>query len=619
MATAWLRTPDTLPHLSGNALWLFRLLWATVLLLALVAPVAGLYLGQEEQDRQFTPFRELGLRSTGESRNVLGQPFGDEAKRQGVVRGAELLIVGETPVPPQASREQIAQLLNLVPGPQVRLVTRTPRGETRTHRLTRNQNLWRDNYRGSGISRTQRQWIFYVLSLLTASMAIAAGVLLALRRPQDLVAGLFSLGLLSQAASANAAISMWSSLELLNVGASLYFGSFALFSLGILVFPSGRFEPRWTKFVLGPLFMWTIFRWADLTNAFLSNLIKNSVSLVFFVVCLAALLVRYRKLGVGTERQQIRWALLGFTGTLLAAITLVLLRATLVKSDSEHVLIWTSLADVSLNALITLFLASGLLISLLRYRLYDAEAVISRSAGYAVLTVMLAGVFAASAKGLEWTFERSFGGDGGALPGAIGAGLAVVLITPLHSRIHRWAERRFQRALLHLRRDLPPCVNDLRETATLQELATVTLSRVSAGVRATRGAIIVGGLRVAAVEGVPTRRVSDWLSETALDDTSSILDCVRDDPLFPMRIPLRVEHDTLREPIGWMLLGPRPDGSLYGKDERDALASIADPVARAVQIAALREAHAKQLDRRLSAIERALSALTGHSQRVQPG
>jgi hypothetical protein len=55
-----------------------------------------------------------------------------------------------------------------------------------------------------------------------------------------------------------------------------------------------------------------------------------------------------------------------------------------------------------------------------------------------------------------------------------------------------------------------------------------------------------------------------------------------------MRVPLRVRH-LGGAPIGWILLGPRPDGSFYGKDEQEALAEIADPVARAVQIVLLRE------------------------------
>jgi hypothetical protein len=224
----------------------------------------------------------------------------------------------------------------------------------------------------------------------------------------------------------------------------------------------------------------------------------------------------------------------------------------------------------------------GLLVSLLRYRLYDADTMVSRSAGYAVLTLLLAGTFGASAKMIEWFFETSFGRDAGALPGAIGAGLAVVLITPMHNRIHRWAERRFQKALLHLRRDLPDCVGDLRETAGLPELLDEVLARVEAGTRAVRSAVVIEGERVAE------------RGDGGAD--------------FPVSIPLRVEYQ--RAEIGSLLVGPRPDGSAPGKDEREALAEVADPIARAVRIVRLREGTQRRHEIEMAELRAALQRLT---------
>ena len=57
-------------------------------------------------------------------------------------------------------------------------------------------------------------------------------------------------------------------------------------------------------------------------------------------------------------------------------------------------------AGVSL-ALAVLVLQFGLLIALIRYRLYDAEFVISKSANVALITVGVAAVFAGTADGLE--------------------------------------------------------------------------------------------------------------------------------------------------------------------------------------------------------------------------
>jgi hypothetical protein len=153
---------------------------------------------------------------------------------------------------------------------------------------------------------------------------------------------------------------------------------------------------------------------------------------------------------------------------------------------------------------------------------------------------------------------------------------------PMHNRVHRWAERRFQKALLHLRRDLPDCVDDLRETAGMKELLHEVLARVLAGTRAVRAAVVVNGETVA-----------------------SRGDGGED---FPVRVPLRVEYQRME--IGALLVGPRPDGSTPGKDEREALAEIADPIARAVRIVRLREETQRRLENEMVELRAALQHLS---------
>ncbi len=54
-----------------------------------------------------------------------------------------------------------------------------------------------------------------------------------------------------------------------------------------------------------------------------------------------------------------------------------------------------------------------------------------------------------------------------------------------------WTERVFQKGLTALRRDLPLCVGDLRETATVEQLLAAVLDRVGPAVRATCGAAVL--------------------------------------------------------------------------------------------------------------------------------
>src|SRR5438045_6073213 len=94
-----------------------------------------------------------------------------------------------------------------------------------------------------------------------------------------------------------------------------------------------------------------------------------------------------------------------------------------------------------------------------------------------------------------------------------------------------------------------------------------------------------------------------------------VLGCDRRDTNFPLRVRVCIETGDDPETIGWLVLGPRPDGSLFGKDEREAIESIAGPVARAIHIAQLRERREAQAERRLTTLERLIekvaTALSG--------
>jgi len=83
----------------------------------------------------------------------------------------------------------------------------------------------------------------------------------------------------------------------------------------------------------------------------------------------------------------------------------------------------------------------------------------------------------------------------------------------------------------------------------------------------------------------------DWQANAPDHNT---LDCDRNDQIFPLRVRLTIATNDQPESIGWLLLGPRPDGSFFGKDERDALASVAGPIARAIRVAELRGSEAER-------------------------
>ena len=100
-----------------------------------------------------------------------------------------------------------------------------------------------------------------------------------------------------------------------------------------------------------------------------------------------------------------------------------------------------------------------------------------------------------------------------------------------------------------------------------------------AGIHATYAALLVDNAVVAS-SGVPPETITDWLRNNDPAERERARD------LFPTRVPLAAESTG---PIGWLLFGPRPDGTPVGKDERETLIEIADPIARAMGIAQARE------------------------------
>jgi len=610
MATGRARAAPLPPRLRAAGFAAFKALWFALLALAVVAPAAGVYYREQMIARIFNPLALVGIGyEIQNGARIRIRPRSAEARAAGIEDGERPLAIDGVPVSEAAS--DLSELARRLSGPEgsvLTLTTRSPDGRLATHRLTRSEANIRSAYAGTGIDRRTYRTMLLILGIFPNYLLIAAAVLLFRRRTRDPVAALLSLSFLMVAANMFHAEFVYQRLDLNALAGIWAVGGWCGFMLVLLIFPDGRFVPRWTRWAALLLIPFAVQSYLFL----FSWQVDGLLSAAFLAVGVACLAFRYRRLSPGAERQQIRWAMFGFVaGTALLAVGIIF--QIIAALDTNPIAeVWGAIGSQFLFAAGLCCLGGGLLVSMLKYRLYDADAVISRSAGYAVLTLMLGGAFAASAKGMEVLFETGFGREAGAWPGVIGASLAVVLITPLHGRVHSWAERRFQKGLLHMRRDLPLCVGDLRETASMDELLAEIVDRIARGVRASRMAVLLDG-KVAAGRGLETGApaVPD------LPGDASDMSVDHDDPVFPLRIPLRTGHRADDAPVGWLLLGPRPDGSLYGKDELDALREIADPVARAVRIVQLREARernfdsrADRQDRRIKAVEKAIQELT---------
>jgi len=377
-------------------------------------------------------------------------------------------------------------------------------------------------------------------------------------------------------------------------------GFLSLF-LFLATFPDGRVHPRWA---------WILVAFGGVA------LFGNLVLLAGVLVGIASQVVRYRRFSTEEQRLQTRWAVLGVgIGLGFFAAGGLIFQLSLSSSEWRYVrwLIGTALFCGAVAVPI------GVALSLLRYRLWDAEAAWSRSAMVAALTIVLTAVIAGGTALAQGAF-----GTSGPLAFSLATGAAAVIFVPLQKRLAAWADHRFLRDLTELKEGLPDLVNHLRETESVEGLADAVTTRIAPAVHATHVALAVPvgeHWQALGTEGVAHEVANEWVTTAGLHAPPRLTgtrrhpwrEAVWHDPSdrqFPVRVALRAERsggEIATE--GWLLLGPRPDGSGYGPDDLEAVADVAGSVGRALQVVRVREGRADALNQKLDRIERHLAAL----------
>ena len=587
-----LRMPDRLPDLKGKWLTLYTMVWAVLFPLALAGAVWGIYVNFTVVP-MWSPY---GFSTTDTVQGLrIDSVSSAELPARGIRAGDYVVAVDGLTLPSTGARAAARPRVIKPEGSTTEFRLRRPSGATYEVRLVRSMELHRQAFREAGISWSVARTITSIGTLIIPSLFIGAAVLLFIRRRHEAVPALLSIAfLVFGAIVAGADLSGMGARAL---GVALSIANLCLF-VALLAFPSGRFEPRWT---VVPALLLPIVTVVD-PNGPAGAAVGGAIMLAI----LAALVSRYRRVHDGPERLQLRAAFFGLViGVVFSLISLAGDAAVEAwQAQDPRWLPWQYAIFSNFGVWGLGIMALGLIVSILRYRLYDADAVIGRSAAYGLLTLGFVALFAGSQKLIEVLGEEYLGQNIGALAGGIGAALAAVAVAPMHNRAQRWAERRFQKPLYRLRHGLPALVGDLRETSGLMQIAGATLDSLMDGVRARRAALIAGEALVDARE-IPPNDVEDW-RVTWRPAAGYGIDCDETDLLFPVRVPLEAEGHGR---VGWLLLGSRPDGSLYGKAERDAIEEIAEPVARAVQVVLLREEREARLERRFERIEQKIARL----------
>ncbi|NUT00731.1 MAG: hypothetical protein HOP96_07130, partial [Sphingomonas sp.] len=331
---------------------------------------------------------------------------------------------------------------------------------------------------------------------------------------------------------------------------------FLLFALTLLLFPDGKWRPGWALHVAISSLLVFLLGILEAVGVLPTKLFLP-LAIACVVTAIGLLVQRFRTTADGTQRLQLKWVALG----LVSGVGLILL------ARSGAALSQPRLAFEAMFQVGIVLVALGFLVPLLKYRLYDAESVISRSAGYAVLTVALVAVFAGSEAVIENLGQQYLGTGIGQISGAMAAAVAAVLLAPLNERISGWAERRFQRDLVQLKTQVPELLADVPLHWSPRQIGAAVLPQIREALHATSAAILFDHVAIAS-DGMAAENAARCAKE------------------FPLKLPLRSPRG---EAEALLLVGPRPDKTSYGRDEVEALREIVPALRRALLTSRQRE------------------------------
>ena len=226
---------------------------------------------------------------------------------------------------------------------------------------------------------------------------------------------------------------------------SLDFVSGIGLGLFFYLFPSGKFVPHWTR--------WLLIGWGihDGITDFLPfpsfYFFSNGLFFTLLVSLVMVQVYRYRSVSTPLQRQQTRWVVFGCTVAVIGFLS-VIIPGTFFPSFFQPGTLEYFVGETALP-LFLLCIPLSIGIAILRSHLWDIDLLINRTLVYGVLTACVIGIYILVVGYLGTLFRAT----GNLFIALLATGLIAVLFQPLRGRLQRGVNR-----LMYGQRDEPYAV-----------------------------------------------------------------------------------------------------------------------------------------------------------------
>lgn len=334
----------------------------------------------------------------------------------------------------------------------------------------------------------------------------------------------------------------------------------------IFIFPDGHFVPGWARWIVYALVAFAIY------DQFVRPLLTQPMvwppqptsSVILFGILLGALVqvFRYRRISDPTQKQQTKWVVYGVSVSAVGLITFLIVVPSVFPvvmlpgtPQILYILIGVPLFYIALWQF-----PLSLAFSILRYRLWEIDFILSRTLVYILLTGILAGLFAALEKIMQ-DFFVAVTGQGSDIATIIATLIVVAAFTPLKDLLATVVEKRFK--------------NAADPTAKLKVFG----EHVQARVTPIHPVQIARRLLVEMTTAYGARGGAAFITQNG--DLKLVQTYGDYDGIAALCIQIESEKDA--QNFGMIALDDRTNGTQYTQRDQTALDELAQLVARALE------------------------------------
>jgi hypothetical protein len=255
------------------------------------------------------------------------------------------------------------------------------------------------------------------------------------------------------------------------LGSLVTFVGYMAWMLFFYLFPSGRFVPRWTRWLA---LCWVLFCGSWIFTSFG----PPSWPLPLFDAAVLALwgsfpvaqIYRYARVSDAFQRQQTKWVVFGVAVAVVGVLTTIFTVGAAVDLAPEKV--GAKMLSMLLMDTFMLFIPLSIGVAVLRARLFDIDVVINRTLVYGSLTVILALVYFGGVAMTEAIFRGLTGQEQQPQLAIVISTLVIAaLFSPLRRRNQSFIDRRFYRRKYDARKTLEAFSAQLRDETDLDALS----------------------------------------------------------------------------------------------------------------------------------------------------